>query len=159
MGLWSNTEYAVQLRKKPADWKELKAHERELLEAFFAGGATESVELSELQNKFYKNLPAIRDRIFNGLMAHRYFLHRPDTVRQGYLGAGLVIGLLMVWGGSFLGRLLGIAPLTFILTGIASGAIICGFGWLMPARTLEGPRSLAGVPGRAEFLGLVDAHG
>src|SRR5207253_4121927 len=64
------------------------------------------------RSKFYKNLPAIRDRIFNGLMAHRYFLHRPDTVRQGYLGAGLVIGLLMVWGGSFLGRLLGIAPLT-----------------------------------------------
>ncbi len=65
MGLWSNKEYAFHLRKKPADWKELKAHERELLEALFAGGATESVELSELQNKFYKNLPAIRDRIFN----------------------------------------------------------------------------------------------
>src|SRR5207245_3956091 len=158
MGLWSNKEYAFHLRKKPADWKELKAHERELLEALFAGGASESVELSELRNKFYKNLPAIRDRIFNGLMAHRYFLHRPDTVRPGYLGAGLVIGLLMVWGGSFLGRLLGIAPLTFILTGIASGAIICRFGWFMPARTLAGPRAPEGVLGIEDFIGHVAAE-
>ncbi len=157
MGLWSNKEYAFHLRKKSAEWKELKAHERELLEALFAGGASESVELSELQNKFYKNLPGIRDRIFDGLMAHRYFLHRPDTVRQGYLGAGLVIGILMVLGGSFLGRLLGIAPLTFILAGIASGAIICGFGWFMPARTLEGTRALEGVLGFEDFLGHVEA--
>ncbi len=157
MGLYSNKEYVFHLRKKPEEWKDVKPHERELLEALFGGGALESVELSELQNKFYKSLPGIRDHIFDSLMAHRYYLHRPDKVRQAYLVGGLIIGAAMVWGGSFISRLLGIAPLTTILTGIATGAIVCGFGWFMPARTLEGTRTLEGVLGFEDFLGHVEA--
>src|SRR5262249_11072635 len=74
MGLWSNKEYTFHLRTKAADWKDLKPHERELLEALFAGGTAEAVDLSDLQNKFYKNLPCIRDRIFESLMGHGYYL-------------------------------------------------------------------------------------
>ena len=45
------------------------------------GLATE-VPLSELQNKFYKNLPSIRDALFDSLVEHGYYQRRPDKVRQ-----------------------------------------------------------------------------
>ncbi len=59
------------------------------------------VKLSDLQNHFYTHLPAIRDRIFNALMSDGYYLHRPDTVKQGYIGAGLLIGVLLVGGAGY----------------------------------------------------------
>ena len=157
MGLWSNKEYVFHLRKKLPEWKDLKAHERELLEGMFGGGLQESVELSALQNQFYKSIPGIRDCIFESLLAHRYFLHRPDKVRQIYLGAGAVIAFLSIWGGAFLSRASGIAPLTMIVAGAASGAIICAFGWFMPARTSDGARALEGVLGFEDFLQHVEA--
>jgi hypothetical protein len=157
MGLYSNKEYVFHSRKKPEEWKDLKAHERELLEGLFDGGVTESVELSELQNKFYKNLPGIRDRVFDSLMAHGYFLHRPDKVRRGYLGGGVVIGVVMAWGGGVLGASLGMAPLSFIVAGILTAAVICGFGWFMPARTAAGASALEGALGFEDFLGHVEA--
>ena len=157
MGLWSNKEYTFHLSKTIEQWGELKPHERELLSALFDGGVSRSVDLSELQNKFYKNLPGIRDRIFESLMAHRYYLHRPDKVRQAYLIGGGIIGALMVWGGGAASRALGIAPQTTVLAGLACGGIICGFGWFMPARTLDGTRALEGALGFEDFLGHVEA--
>ncbi len=157
MGLWSNKDYTFHLRKKIEEWGSLKPHERELLGALFGPGAFESVDLSELQNKFYKNLPGIRDRIFDSLMAHRYYLHRPDKVRQAYLVGGVIVGFAMVWGGGLVGQRFGIASLTMILTGIATGVVICGFSWFMPARTLDGTRALEGALGFEDFLGHVEA--
>ena len=157
MGLWSNKDYTFHLRKKIEEWGSLKPHERELLSALFTGGTSDSVGLSDLQNKFYKNLPGIRDRIFDSLMAHRYYLHRPDKVRLAYLAGGVIVGFVMVWGGGLIGQRFGMAPLTMILTGVATGGVIFGFGWFMPARTLEGARALEGALGFEDFLGHVEA--
>jgi uncharacterized membrane protein YgcG len=156
LGLVHHREYTFHLQKPPAEWTDVKPHELEILSALFDGGARDSVKLSELQNHFYTHLPAIRDRIFDALMADHYYLHRPDKVRKAYLGAGFAIGILMIWGGAFLSGLLGTTPLTVILTGILTGAIICGFGWFMPARTMEGARTLEGVLGFEDFLGRVE---
>jgi len=124
MGLWSDKEYVFHLRKKREEWTGLKPHEVELLDGVFSAGTDESVELSELQNKFYKNIPLIRDRIFESLVKKGYYLHRPDKVRQAYLVAALVIGILSVAFGGGLSAALGMAPLPFILAGIATAAII-----------------------------------
>ncbi|MFQ5930315.1 MAG: DUF2207 domain-containing protein, partial [Acidobacteriota bacterium] len=56
-GLWSKSEYRFILRKQPSDWYDLQPHERELLGAIFSDGSLQSVELSDLQNKFYKDIP------------------------------------------------------------------------------------------------------
>jgi len=156
MGLWSDKEYVFHLRKKREEWTGLKPHEVELLDGVFSAGTDESVELSELQNKFYKNIPLIRERIFESLVKKGYYLHRPDKVRQAYLIAALVIGILSVAFGGALSGALGMAPLPFILAGIASAAIIFGFGWFMPARTLSGARTLEGVLGFEDFLSHVE---
>ena len=47
--------------------------------------------------------------------------------------------------------------LSFIIAGILSGIIICGFGWFMPARTDSGTRALEGVLGFEDFLAHVES--
>jgi uncharacterized membrane protein len=55
------------------------------------------------------------------------------------------------------GRNLGMAGAPFIIAGVLSGAIICAFGWFMPARTESGTRALEGVLGFEDFLAHVEA--
>ena len=90
MGIIKNKEYSFHMKKKPAEWAGLKAHELSLLAGIFSDGAQPDVELSSLQNEFYKNLPGIKNGIFDGLMEHGYFLHRPDYVRSAFVGGGIV---------------------------------------------------------------------
>lgn len=156
LGLTHSKEYIFHLKKPPADWAAARSHEQEMLSALFDDGATTDVNLSDLQNHFYTHLPAIRDRIFNALMTDGYYLHRPDTVKQGYIGAGLVIGFLMVAGTGYLSQTTGIASGTWIVAGVATGAVIAIFGLFMSARTITGARALEKVLGFEEFLGRVE---
>jgi uncharacterized membrane protein len=52
---------------------------------------------------------------------------------------------------------MGMAPTSFVAAGILTGAIICGFGWFMPAHTQAGARALEGVLGFEDFLNHVEA--
>jgi hypothetical protein len=157
MGLVHDKDYTFHLRKPAGEWSTLKPHEQELLNGLFSSGTVDTVTLSDLHNRFYKNLPEIKNRIFESLITHGYYLHRPDTVRASYIGIGLVVGFLLIWGGAALGGSMGMAPLTFILTGILTGGVICGFGWFMPAHTIQGVRTLEGVLGFEDFLNHVEA--
>jgi len=157
LGLWSSKEYVFRLRKKRGDWSGLKRHEIELLDAMFSTGARDVVELSDLQNKFYKHLPGLRDGIFQALMSKHYYLQRPDKVKVGYLVGGVILGFLMAMGGSALSAGLGMAPLPFILAGVLSGLIVVIFAFVMPARTIAGARALEGVRGFEDFLAHVEA--
>src|SRR4030095_4050310 len=67
------------------------------------------------------------------------------------------IGFLSIWGGAAIGRSLGMAGAPFIIAGIVSAAIICGFGCFMPPRTASGTRALEGVLGFEDFLAHVEA--
>lgn len=156
LGLLSDKDYLFHLRKPRGEWKELKAHERALLEGVFSAGG-DTAALSDLENKFYKGLPSIRDRIFEQLLARRYYTRRPDKVKRRYLILGIVVMAVGIWGGAFLASFLGLAPLTFILSAVLSGAIIIGFGWFMPARTVRGTRAAEGAMGFEEFLSRVEA--
>ncbi len=153
LGLSHTKDYIFHLKKPPAEWADARPHEAQMLAALFDNVASTDVKLSDLQNHFYTQLPAIRDSIFQALMSDNYYLHRPDSVRQGYIGAGLAIGFLMVAGNGFLARATGIASPTWIIAGIASGLIICVFGYFMSARTVTGQRALEKVLGFEDFLG------
>jgi uncharacterized membrane protein len=156
LGLTHSKEYIFHLKKPPGEWDSARPHEQEMLSALFDAGATTDVKLSDLQNHFYKCLPMIRDRIFNALMSDGYYLHRPDTVKQGYMGVGILIGFLMTAGTRFLSAITGIASGTWVIAGLATGAVIAIFGWFMSARTITGARALEKVLGFEEFLGRVE---
>jgi len=158
LGLMHEKDYNFILQKDRSQWGTLKAHEQALLEGFFnAGTAGETISMDSLQNRFYKTLPVMRSGIFDSLVSQGFYKRRPDSVRSTYIGAGVVIGALMIWGGGALGRAMGIAPGPFIIGGIVSGIVICAFGWFMPAHTEQGTRALEGVLGFEDFLNHVEA--
>jgi uncharacterized membrane protein YgcG len=156
MGLYSDKDYVFHMKKKPAEWKGLKSHELLLLAGIFANGVAPDVALSTLQNEFYKNLPGIKEAIFDALMERGYFQHRPDYVRSGFVAGGVIVGAVLFVLGMRLSQNMGMAPAPFLIAAIISAAIIIGFGWFMPARTSEGAKALAGVLGFEDFLTHVE---
>jgi uncharacterized membrane protein len=158
MGLYKDQEYSFVLQKDRAAWSALTAHEQALLDGIFGAGTVgETVGMASLHNQFYKSLPVIKNGIFAALVGKGYYRRRPDSVRGTYIGAGLVVGFLAIWGGTALGGMFGMASLTFIIAGIASAAVICLFGLVMPARTVAGTRALEGVLGFEDFLAHVES--
>ena len=158
LGLMHRKDYNFIVKKDRSEWASLKDHEQELLDGIFVTGKPgESVAMSSLENHFYVNLPSIKNSLMDSLVEHGYFLRRPDSVRAGYMGIGVVLGFLIAFGGTSLGQRMGMAPLTFILSGILTGAIICAFGWFMPAHTEQGTRALENLLGFEDFLVHVDA--
>jgi uncharacterized membrane protein len=158
LGLVHDKDYNFILQKDRSEWSKLKPHEQALLDGIFTlGTVNETVPMSSLENHFYKNLPEIKSGIFNSLVTHGYYRRRPDSVRAAYVGAGVVVGVLLVFGGNALSSSMGMAPLTFILAGILTGIIICAFGWFMPAHTDQGARAREGVLGFEDFLNHVES--
>jgi uncharacterized membrane protein len=154
-GLWSKKTYQFEMRN--ADWSDLKRHERRLLEALFKGGSRPCVELTELQNQFYKELPGIRDRIFDALIGKGYYERRPDKVRQAFLIAGVILGVGVGWGGVVVSQQYGWSETTAVVSAILTGLIVLGFGWFMPARTVAGARAFEQALGFEEFLERVES--
>jgi hypothetical protein len=160
MGLYANTEYVFHLNKKPAEWSGAKSHELLLLNGIFGSpvlGMREEVALSELQNRFYKNLPGIRRAIFESLVQRGYFAHRPDIVRQVYLLVAAVTGAVLYLLGQYLVQHAGMQLQTSSVAAILTGLAIGGFGWFMPTRTVDGVRALHDTLGFENFLSHVEA--
>jgi len=158
LGLMHEKDYNFILQKDRSQWGALKAHEQALLDGFFtAGTAGETISMDSLQNRFYKTLPVMRSGIFDSLVSQGFYRRRPDSVRSAYIGAGVVVGVLMIWVGARAASAMGMAPAPFIIGGILSAVVICGFGWFMPAHTEQGTRALEGVLGFEDFLNHVEA--
>ena len=158
LGLRTTREYRFSIRKSASGWSELQPHEQALLEALFAGGIRRSVSASTLEHSFYAHLPGIRDRIFNRLLERRYYLQRPDKVKQRYVLVGILVGFLVGAGEVLAGSYLGQSLLPAAVSAVLSAACTIGFGLVMPARTLRGTRVLEGVLGFEEFLSRVEGE-
>jgi uncharacterized membrane protein len=155
-GLFSSKDYRFTLRRPRSEWTGLKPHERDLLEPLFTGTG-ESVELSDLKNKFYKHLPDLKDGLYKGLVAGGFYTARPDHVRLLYIGAGVALAVALAAGSGALMTWFGMQPAAGIVAGILSGLTVALFGWFMPSRTIRGTRELESVLGFQEFLTRVEA--
>lgn len=156
LGLVHHKKFIFHRIKAASEWTTLKPHEQRLLSAFFDDGTTDQVSLADLQNRFYVHLPAIRNRIFDGLMAGKYYSRRPDKMHQGYFVGGIIIVFGSFWAAGVLSNSLGISFLTVLLAGIFTGVIVAGFGHFMSSRTVAGERELEKVLGFEDFLGRVE---
>ena len=155
--LINNKDYVFHLKKSAKEWAGLKSHELVLLAALFSNGLIPDVTLSSLENRFYTNLPQIKNSIFDELMERGYFQHRPDYVRSSFVGGGIAVGVVLMFLGNRIAQQMGMAPPAFLIAGLLSGGIIAAFGWFMSARTLSGVKALAGVLGFEDFLSHVEA--
>jgi len=155
-GLFSEKEFRFELRR---DWHaedSLKPHERRLLDALFEGGSRSNVELSDLQNEFYRDLPDIKDRIFGHLMKRHYYRQRPDKVKQAWIGGGIAVSIAAFIGLGVLSAAFGLSFIALVIAGILTLGIVITFGGLMPARTMTGTRALQHALGFEEFLDRVE---
>jgi len=157
MGLYSDKTYTFHRTKPPSEWAGLKSHELNLLSAIFGNGAYDSAELTDLQNHFYKSLPSIRNGLLDSMVEHGYYLHRPDNVKGGWIGGGIVVGVLMILGGNALAATTGMAVLPFAAAGILTALIIIGFGFFMPVHTDKGEQALEDALGFEDFLQHVES--
>lgn len=153
LGFWSSKDYIFE--QQEADWSKLLPHEREILTGIFGSGLTKRVALSDLHNKFYRELPLIQADIFDRLVERKFYTKRPDKVQRTYLFLAIMLAGagMFVAGSSFLD----LSPLSVILSCFISGAVVGVFGWLMPARTPSGARALEKILGFEEFLGRVES--
>src|SRR5262249_10565976 len=109
--LWSSPDCTLRRAKPPSP--DLRPHERALYDGLFADGG-DTVALTTLENRFYRELRGIRDRIFAALVGRGYYTRRPDEVRQQYwilAGAVACAGLVAaIPAAPLLGRLSDAAP-------------------------------------------------
>jgi uncharacterized membrane protein len=158
LGLFHEKDYNFIVQKDRPQWATLNPHEQVLLNGFFSAGTVgETVSMDSLQNRFYKNIPDMKSRIFEALVSRGYYRRRPDSVRSSYVGAGVVIGVLMIWAGPAVASTLGMTTTPFIIGGILSAVVVCAFGWFMPAHTEQGTRALENVLGFEDFLNHVES--
>lgn len=154
-GLFKKKDYTFQRTEGPAT-PPLRPHEQTLYTGLFDGGT--SVRLSDLENRFYKNLPGIRDRIFDQLVSRGLYRTRPDKVKGYWTAGGVVLGMLIVLGGAVIAPRLSMTPLPFFLGAGLSGLIVVLFAQVMPSRTVSGARTLEKLLGFEEFMRRVDGE-
>ncbi len=159
LGLSKSTDYIIHIIRGRSQWTGLKAHEERYLSALSnAAPDGDSVKVSELRNKFYTSLPAIRNRIYDSLVTSGYYLERPDTVKGKWVGVGILIAL--VGGATFLLSMklmwMTVSPAAIVTATVASAVIVIIFAQIMPARTIAGARAREATLGFKEFLSRVE---
>jgi uncharacterized membrane protein YgcG len=146
-----------ELIRLKEDDQELKPHERKLLEALFDGQTTRT--LSELEHRFYKHLPELKQMLYKAVVGRGYFVGNPDTVRGLYYGIG---GVLVMGGFAFMGLgflSLGLWGDPFFGASLAlAGLIVVGFAPLMPQKTPQGVKIAHEIVGLREYLSRAEKH-
>ena len=152
LGLMHDKAYTFHLKKPPAEWASARPHEQQMLSALFDGGANPDVNLSDLQNHFYTNLPPSATRSSMRSSATVIIcIARTPSARDTSAWALSSAFCCSLADGYLAGRR-ACRPSRGLLAGILTGIIICGFGWFMPARTITGVRTLEKVLGFEDFL-------
>jgi hypothetical protein len=184
LGLLSSTEYVFHLKKPRHEWRGLYEHEQLYLDALFDGlvessggiklfggsdaaeeeaaagkGPTyDSVELSSLRNKFYKDLKSIRNAIYTGLISKGHYERNPENVKGMWLAGAAVFVFAAIGLGGIVENtgVLGLTPGIVVASGITTAVILFIFSRVMPARTVRGARAREKALGFKEFLGRVE---
>ncbi len=148
--IFESTDYELT-RLKEAD-SGLGPFEARLLAALFPAGAA-TVTISELKNKFYKHLPALKSAVQQMLMDKKYFAAAPDKVRGRYVMYAVLVAIGVFVVGFATAESVPFRP---IIAAIASAFIVALFGVAMPAKTRLGAEANMHVRGFQTFMERVE---
>jgi uncharacterized membrane protein YgcG len=159
-GMSKSTDYIFHILRASSDWTELKPHEKHYLEALLkAAPGGYSVKVSELEDKFYKSLPKIRNGIYSRLVFNGYYQKRPDKVKELWIVLAVLVAILGF--GLFVISMktasVLFSPIALIFAAASSTIIMFVFAQLMPARTVAGARAREAALGFKEFLSRVES--
>ena len=154
-GLITDEEFVFHRLKPESEWVNLAPHEQGVLGGIFEDDKV-TVKLSDLKDEFYTHLPGIQEGVMDRLVGKSLFRSNPSTTRSKWVFAGALFGVVLAVGGNALAGRFSLTPVPFFIAGFASAVIVLAFGWFMPARTVNGARTLERVLGFGEFLERVD---
>jgi hypothetical protein len=154
LGLITRKEYVFH-KLEPVGAPPLAAHEEQVFRGIFAPGKND-VRLSELENEFYRYLPAIKTQIFKRLVDRGLYRSRPDQVKGRWRVGAVVLGGLIIALGAPLAARYQLSPMPVVLAALVSALIVFLFSRYMPARTTAGARTLERLLGFEEFLSRVE---
>jgi uncharacterized protein (TIGR04222 family) len=143
-----------KLTRLPADADALLPYERTLLDGLFEDGT--EVELSDLRKTFATRLQKVKDALYKDVVDRKWFLRRPDKVRQAWLGIGIV-ALLVAIGIAVL--LASTTKLALLGIPLVVGGLLMVFGAKrMPARTAKGTAITRRVNGFRVVIETAEEH-
>ena len=133
---------------KIKDEEPTRDFEKEVMKGIFNGDKEK--KLSDLKNKFFKTLAAVKDQLYKGITEKGYYVSNPNSTRAGWLIGGII-------GGVFLTVIFGNLQGGWgVFSGIVSTIIIAIFGWLMPAVTKKGAGIKENILGFKDFLSVTE---
>ncbi len=122
----------------------LRPYESRILQGVF--GPHRSVKLSELKNKFYKELDAIKNLLYKETVEIGWFDRSPERTRQLYVIAGVAVLMIAivvaVLAGVALADYTSLAFLPFVGIGLG-GVALAVAGIAMPRKTEKGALAAA----------------
>lgn len=148
-GWFNSKKYSFVLLKKDFNNdKTLQSHEKQTLTAIFEEGPQR--ELDDLNNKFYKDLPEIKENIYTQLVEKQYFPISPERIRGVYIFIGLgMIVCGIVFGITIYGLWLN-PGLVYGL--VLAGLIFMVFARFMPRKSKKGVETYYKILGLEEYI-------
>lgn len=144
--IFSSRDYKLEKLKEVDD--NLKDFEKKIMYGLFRKGNVANI--SDLKNKFYKDVKKANDDAYKNLVVAGYFVKNPNTVRTFYS----VIGGIALFLGFFVPTFLqdGFFAAAFTISGI----MIILFGIAMPRKTKKGVLAREHILGLKEYLSVAE---
>jgi len=140
------TSKSFTLKLLDKSQNDLKDYEKNILTGVFGSASERRLsELSSRAKEMSTNRKSVETILYKEMATKGYFVSNPETVRGGYVGVAVFLGIGATWliGGNF--------PALWIVLVICS--IMLGlFGLIMPKRTMEGQRLYEQTLGFKEYL-------
>lgn len=146
--IFDKTDYYLSRTKEPDNT--LSAFEQVLMSKLFTDRVHPGILVSEMKNSFYKYLNSLKTTLNDELVSKKYFLKSPDSVKNIYI----VAGIMLAFSCPFLAVLL--LPEFLKIKGMIAfgltGLPVLAFAKAMPAKTKLGASVYMDILGFQEFL-------
>lgn len=145
LGVRKNDWELVRLKKDEEIG--LLPFEHRVLDALFGTGTTK--RMTDLKEKFYEDLPDIRDGLYDDLVKKGLFPRSPQSTRRRWVVGAVLVAVLGA-GLGILGFSVG-SPL-ILPAMLFAAAVVMVFAFFMPAMTRKGAKVRARVEGLEEYV-------
>mgnify|MGYP001607129208 CR=1 FL=1 len=147
--IFKSKDFVLELLKD--DFSGLNEFQKIILEGLSKEANGHLVKLSDLKNKFYKDLSRAKEDVYKTVADKGYFTANPNKTRNIFVLIGApIIGLGFIFGGFF--GIIGI--ISFALSG---GTLII-FGFIISARTKKGVEAKEHILGLKLYMSVAEAR-
>lgn len=146
-GFLSNKiDYLLKKVKEPDS--NLNSFETAMMKAIFSLNS-DSIFISDLKNRFYRNLPTLKRILYDELLKKNFFTKSPESVRGSYMVLAILVFVLMVL---CLGIFFPHLGFRIFVSGLLTSIPIFLIGKAMPAKTRAGANAYMEILGFQEFM-------